>query len=218
MKNKRINRRDFVKLVGCGAMGLAITSFQANSFQKDYNKLENKVETLAEDISKTNIKTKEFVENAKKYLGTQYHWGGRLTKKYPGLDCLGLLFVAHSETFGSKWYDFSVYPSKIVEKNQLGKPVKGLDGILSKDLDFSKLKEGDIIYLLSESIIRDKPLANIQGKDYWPWHTGMYSNKEENLFLEASPLLKEVVESNFKKILEDNPKLNKAIFVTRIDY
>ena len=66
----------------------------------------------------------EFVENAKKYIGTPYNWGGRLTEKYPGLDCLGLLFLAHSETFGSEWYNFSTYPSKIIEKNRLGKPVK----------------------------------------------------------------------------------------------
>ncbi len=198
---KEISRRDFTKLISAGALGLTIPNYVFGNIS-----------------SQTNIKTKEFVENARKYIGTQYRWGGRLTKKHPGLDCLGLLFLAHSETFGSKWYDFSVYPSKIVKKNQLGRPVKGLDGILSEDLNFSSLKEGDIIYLLSESSIKDEPLAKIQGKNYWPWHTGMYSNKKKDLFLEASPFIKKVTEGNFKKILEDNPKLNKAVFVTRIDF
>ena len=201
MGNKDVNRRDFIRLAGCGAIGLSIPSY-----------------VFSQEKPKTNIKTKEFVENARKHLGTSYYWGGRLTEKHPGLDCLGLLFVAHSETFGSNWYDFSVNPSEIVEKNQLGKPVKGLDGVLSKDLEFFKLKEGDIIYLLSKSKINDDPLVNIQGKNYWPWHTGMYSNKEKNLFLEASPFLRKVTESNFKKLLEDYPRLNQAVFVTRIDY
>lgn len=161
---------------------------------------------------KQNEKIKEFVTNARKHIGTPYLWGGRLTKKNPGLDCLGLLFVPYSETFETKWYDFSVYPSEIIEKQQLGKPVKGLDGILSEDVNISNLQEGDIIYLLSKTKIQDKPLAKINGIEYWPWHTGIYSNKSKNLFLEANPFSK-VIERDFSQVLKEN----LGIFVTRIN-
>ncbi len=158
-------------------------------------------------------KRKEFVENAKKYLGKKYTWGGRLTNENPGIDCLGLIFLPYAKTFNKKWTDISVNPSEIVKKEQLGKSVKGLDGILTEKIDASKLKEGDIIYLLAEERkIEDKPLAEINGKRYWPWHTGIYSNKEKNLFLHASPGNK-VVEQNFQDYIKQT---SDGIFVTRI--
>lgn len=195
-----------------------LTAKNLNAQENKYFLLENKNQTEitpkvdTSSYSKQNQKIKEFVENAREYIGTTYSWGGRLTKKNPGLDCLGLLFIPYSETFGTKWYDFSVYPSQIVEKNQLGKPVKGLDGILSEDVQISNLQEGDIIYLLSKTKIQDKPLAKINGIEYWPWHTGIYSNKKENLFLEASPFSK-VIERDFSEVLKENI----GIFVTRIN-
>ena len=179
---------------------------------------------LTEDTIKTYgsgdifAKRKEFVENARKYFGAEYIWGGRLTKMNPGLDCLGLIFLPYAETFNKKWTEISVNPSEIIEKKQLGKQIKGLDGILTENIDFSKLEEGDIIYLLAEERkINDKPLAEINGKKYWPWHTGIYSNKEKNLFLHANPGAyprgeMKVVEYDFKEILKDND----ALFVTRI--
>lgn len=186
-----MNRRDFLRLAGLASLGLTIPNY---SFAQE------------------NPKIKEFVENAREYIGTSYRWGGRMTEKNPGIDCLGLLFLAHSKTFGTNWRDFSVYPSKIVSKEQLGKPVKSLDGVLTENIDSSKLQKGDIIYLLSNSQIQDEPLAIIDNQKYWPWHTGIYSNKESNLFLEASPGYK-VIERNFSKVLQEN----KAIFVTRMD-
>ena len=159
------------------------------------------------------IKRKEFVENAKKYLGTEYIWGGRLTENNPGLDCLGLIFLPYSKTFKTKWTEISVNPSEIVKNEQLGKPVEGLEGVLTKDVNLSKLEEGDIIYLLAkERKINDEPLAEINGKKYWPWHTGIYSNKEKNLFLHAAPLNK-VIEQNFKDYIQQT---SDGIFVTRI--
>src|SRR3989344_5053434 len=162
-------------------------------------------------------KRKEFVENAKKYLGEEYQWGGRLTKKNPNLDCLGLIFLAYSKTYNKKWTEISINPSEIVKKEQLGKPVKGLEGILKDSINFSALEEGDIIYLLSASEIKDKPLAKINGINYWPWHTGIYSDKKNNLLLHAEPG-KKVVETDFKEYLNrtitDGIFITEAIFVT----
>ena len=153
----------------------------------------------------------KFLKNARIYLSIPYHFGGRLTKSNPGLDCLGLMFLSYSKTFGKNWKEFSVNPSIIVKKEQLGKPVDGLDGILSENVEISELEEGDIIYLLTRNKIEDMPLANLNGIDYWPWHAGIYSDKEKNLFLEANPLYG-VIEHDFKDVLNGN----EAIFVTRI--
>jgi len=155
-------------------------------------------------------KRKELVENARQYMGIEYEWNGRLTKKFPGLDCLGLLFRAYDNTYGTNWWDISVYPSKIVKYEQMGTPVEGLDGVFTKDVDIKKFEEGDVIYLLSRNKINDEPLANINGQEYWPWHTGMYSDKENNLFIEANPG-RYVLERNFDDVLNEN----EAIFVTR---
>jgi len=152
----------------------------------------------------------KFVENAKKYMDIKYKFGGRLTELNPGIDCLGLLFLAYSETFDNGWKNISVYPSEIVKNGKFGDPVNGLDGILCEDVDVSKLENGDVIYLLSLNEIGDEPLANINGIDYWSWHTGIYSG--ENSFLEAKPGFK-VVERSFDDILKENI----AIFVTRFN-
>ena len=122
-------------------------------------------------------------------------------------------FLPYAKTFNKKWTEISGNPSEIVKNEQLGKPVSGLEGVLTKDVDLSKLEEGDIIYLLTQRKIADKPLAIINEKKYWPWHTGIYSNKKENLFLHAKPGDK-VVEQNFKEYLQEPP--TKGIFVTRI--
>ncbi len=213
----------FKKGLILGISGLALLSSislcsQNQKFQEKKD-LENKTinylvkDTIKEYESKDILlKRKEFVENAEKYLETEYIWGGRMTKNNPGLDCLGLIFLPYAKTFNKKWTEISVNPSEIVKNEQLGKPVKGLEGVLKENIDFSKLKEGDIIYLLSLNKIGDKPLAKINGNKYWPWHTGIYSNKKENLFLHAKPGYK-VVEQNFKDYIQQT---SEGIFVTRI--
>lgn len=203
-----------------GASGLAILSniylYSQSQIQKgnlEAKAVNYSIEDTAKNKGNSLIERNEFVETARGYLDETYSWGGRLTKKNPGIDCLGLIFLSYSKTFEVPWKNFSVNPSEIIEKKQLGKPVKGLDGILVKNVDISKLEEGDIIYLLTTSPIEDKYIAEINGIKYWPWHTGIYSDKEKNLFLEANPGSK-VIERNFSEVIHQKP--TKAIFVTRI--
>lgn len=162
-------------------------------------------------------KQQEFVQNARNYLNTEWIYGGRLTKKNPGLDCLGVVFLAHAKTYGTKWFDISVYPSKIIEKEQLGKPVKSLDGVLNDSIDFSKLEEGDVIYFMDEESNSDKHVSEIDNLKYWVWHTGIYSDKEKNLFLHASPWDNKVQEEDFKNFLDEHNSHYDAIFITRMD-
>lgn len=155
---------------------------------------------------------------AKKYLGVPYAWGGRTEK---GIDCMGLIFLAYSKITGKDWKKLSVYPSKLVKSGKLGKPVKGLDGIIADSADnlADSIKVGDIIYLLIPSkIIKDEPLAIIDGVSYWPWHMGMYAGNGN--ILHANPCASEgtpfeVIIEPLLQLLErtDTP----AIFVTRIE-
>jgi cell wall-associated NlpC family hydrolase len=128
------------------------------------------------------------VANAEQYLGEPYRWGGRNTSGNPGIDCLGILFLAYGPETGRSWREFPVDPSKIVASGMLGTPVEGLDGVLHEDLDVTKLQRGDVLYLLSEGHeIPDEPLMVRGGKRYWPWHTGLYVDEGEQLVLHAAP-------------------------------
>ncbi len=128
------------------------------------------------------------VARAESYLGEPYRWGGRNTGGNPGIDCLGILFLAYGPETGRAWREFPVDPSKIVASGMLGTPVEGLDGVLVEDLDVATLQRGDVLYLLSAGYeIPDEPLMVRDGVRYWPWHTGMYVDEGKQLVLHAAP-------------------------------
>ncbi|MHA1279241.1 MAG: C40 family peptidase [Candidatus Helarchaeota archaeon] len=149
-----------------------------------------------------------FFEAAKKYIGVPFIWGGRSRKK---LDCMGLLFLAYSDVTGKPWRNLSVLPSELVKSGNLGKPVPGLDGVLSDSLKNIKLKKGDILYFLSSEKVyeTDIPLVRIDSIPYWVWHMGIYAGGEEKpMILHACPSDRVKIEP-LENIYFD------AIFVTR---
>jgi cell wall-associated NlpC family hydrolase len=175
--------------------------------EKTPNTKDNSAETKPE-LNLNNL----IVQNAKKYLGVEYQWGGRNTKKRPGLGCMGLVFSAYADTLKyNSWKRFSRIPSKLVKSGELGKPVNDLDGILRKDFDGSKLKPGDVVYFLVKDYElmkdRDTPLAKINNQSYWPWHMGLYMGN--NTIIHARPSDK-VVAEHLDEIYFD------ALFVTRL--
>jgi hypothetical protein len=199
-------------------LGLLLASTSPIKNNIDYEKQENLMEIM-ENLpltynKNTSQEIRNFIDNARKNIGTQYKWEGRLTKRFPNLDCLGAIFIPYSETFGGNWRDFSYNPSGIIKNQQLGTPVQGLNGVLKEDIDFSKFKEGDIIYFLSERKIKDKPLAKINDKEYWPWHTAIFSNENRYKILEASHNKGEVIERDIFEVLKGNR--TKGVFVTRM--
>lgn len=185
------------------------SNFRSNKF------LENK---LKEEIVDTNFGYKIF-ENAKKYIGVKYKFEGR--SKH-GLDCMGVIFLAYSETTNKNWKTLSVYPSKLVKSGFLGYPVKGLDGIILDDNNFdevvSKMKVGDIVYFIVPfEVGKDKPLAIINGKNYWCLHMAIYAGN--NCILHANPFIDEshkaeVIIESIKNFV--NRTNIKGLFVTRI--
>lgn len=131
-------------------------------------------------------KKEEFLENAKSHIGTPYREGGRKTERLPGIDCMGLVFKSYSETFNENWKNYSVNPKELIENETLGEPVKGLDGTLSKNIDKSKFEEGDIIYFLRKSYYESpNTIMETDSGNYKVGHMGIYSDKEDNMVLNA---------------------------------
>lgn len=154
----------------------------------------------------------KLLENAKKHIGTEYKWDGRLTKKNPGLDCMGLVFLAYAKTTGNPWYNLSVKPSELVKNGKLGKSVEGLDGVLRDNINYELFKKGDIVYLLIKDFpIKDEPLKIINNQKYRPWHMGLYEGEKERLFLNANPM-SGCVQSD---PIEDLPF--DAVYATRLE-
>ncbi len=128
------------------------------------------------------------IANAEALLGEPYRWGGRMTTGNPGIDCLGLLYLAYGPPTETPWRRYPVDPSKIVRSEMLGTPVPGAAGVLREDLDVGTLKRGDVLYLLMEEYeIEDEPLLVTESARYWPWHTALYVGGEDHAVIHAAP-------------------------------
>jgi cell wall-associated NlpC family hydrolase len=126
------------------------------------------------------------LEAGRALIGEPYAWGGRGEPSHPGIDCLGLIFLAWGEVRDTPWRRFPVDPSKIVASGMLGQPVPGLDGVLRAGVAPDLLEPGDVLYfLMADYPIPDAPLWRHEGHDYHPWHTGLYAG--EGRALHAQP-------------------------------
>ncbi len=126
------------------------------------------------------------VTAAEALIGEPYAWGGRNQPSHPGVDCLGLLYLAWGSVTGTSWRSYPVDPSKLVASGLLGQPVPGLDAVPRDKLDPASLQPGDVLYfLLQDYEIPDAPLWHHDDHDYWPWHTGLYAG--EGRVLHAQP-------------------------------
>ncbi|MBU1854396.1 MAG: C40 family peptidase, partial [Nanoarchaeota archaeon] len=144
-------------------------------------------------------------------LDTEYRWGGRNTQKNPGLDCMGLCFLAYAKSFNEQWCDmnkYSVIPSNLIEKGTLGDKLDLESYNITKE-NISKLKKGDVLYFLvninfcsnSKDTQKNKPIAKINNENFWSYHMLLYSG--EGNVVHASPWDGKVVEEpleNFKNM------------------
>ncbi len=106
-------------------------------------------------------------------------------------------------------------PSVCIKKNQLGKPVKGLDGVLADEFDQGMLRKGDVLFFLIQgyNLDADQPLM-VRGEDrYGVWHTGLVHGirKKKVEVIHAKPGDKVLIEPL------DNIHFD-AIFVVRLPY
>ena len=149
---------------------------------------------LAIPASQAQEKTAQdkIIAAAEAYLGEPYVFGGRDGRpgcrrdnkpvRCPeGIDCQSLIFFAYQKVFNTRWTRYSVMPSVCVRRNQLGRPVPGLDGVLRADLAKSKLKKGDVLFFLIKdyNLEADRPLW-VKGQDkYGVWHTGLIHGRKD---------------------------------------
>ncbi|MBT3220939.1 MAG: hypothetical protein HN348_17785, partial [Proteobacteria bacterium] len=127
-------------------------------------------------VTRGSAQVEAMLNEADRYLGEEWIWNGRNTDKYPGVDCLGLLFLAHGKVVGRPWYNYAYNPSPLVKSGKLGAPVKGLNGVMRGKEDRGLLKRGDILYFLLEGyVVDDEPLMTSGADKYWAWHTGIYA-------------------------------------------
>ena len=118
------------------------------------------------------------IEAGRTLIGEPYAWGVRNEASHPGVDCLGLIYLAWGTVTGTPWRSYAVNPSELVASGKLGQPVPGLDGVLRAEVDPSLLQPGDVLYLLmADYEIPDAPLWRHGGHDYWPWHTALYAGE-----------------------------------------
>ncbi len=149
------------------------------------------------------------VKAAEKYLGEPYVFGGRdgrtgcrragkRVRCPEGIDCQSLIFFAYEKALKTKWTRYSVMPSKCVKKNQLGRPVPGLDGVLRADLDQGKLEKGDVLFFLwkNYNLDADRPLWSKGDDQYGVWHTGLVHGLKDKQarVIHAKPGEKVVIE------------------------
>ena len=142
----------------------------------------------ADDLEDESPFHEAVVRNARDYLGKTWRWEGRDSPRYPGVDCLGLLYLAWGPVTGTAWTRYPTDPAPLVASGMLGQPLPGLDGRLRVEADLGLLRRGDVLYfLIAEREIPDEPLLVSQGLRYWPWHTGLYVGEDEHQVLHAEP-------------------------------
>ncbi len=152
------------------------------------------------------------VTAARKYLGRPFRWGGRSSK----LDCLGLCFLSWQDVTGTSWRKISVYPTKMVAKNQLGVPVPGLDGVRSSKIPWEQLQPGDFLLFLGAAENPAEPaLTTVDGTPMWVWHTGLYSGGEDHRFIVGDHFAGKVVETSLSRYLREEGAGYDGLFVVR---
>ncbi len=137
---------------------------------------------------------------ARELLGKPYRFGARLADG--SIDCLGLLFYA-AERIGCGWRSYSVYPTRAIAALELGGPVPGLDPVGKRFLDISRLRPGDVLWLLmAVKNPAELPVGSIDGRPVWVWHTGIYTG--EGNWIHADYTTGRVAEGSLPSFLEEN--------------
>lgn len=149
---------------------------------------------------------------ARRYLGRPYSWGGRGSE----LDCLGLIFRAWQDVTGTSWKKISVYPTKMVAREQLGKPAPRVSPAASGAIPDGALEAGDFLLFLNPQENPAEPaLTRLSGTPLWVWHTGLYAGGPERTFVVGDHFAGKVVETSLPRYLREEGTLYTAVFAVR---
>ncbi len=159
---------------------------------------------------------------ARELEGVPYDLGGRL-RGDEGIDCQGIVFYAVERLHRCGWKSYSVMPTKTLARQELGAPVEGLAPVATPDIDFNRLKPGDVLFLLgdaenpnetSSAELALDPKRPAQKTPVWTWHMGIYAG-DENV-LHADPFRAgKVAEEPLRNLLESGGFV--GIIATRIE-
>lgn len=164
------------------------------------------------------------IAGAEQHLGKPYVLGGRDGRKecrrrgkpvacLPGIDCQSLIFFALEQATGKAWRSFSVMPSLSVRREEWGRPVPGLSGVLRADLRQAELRKGDALFFLLQdyNLEADPPLWRKGQARYGVWHTGLVHRVEagQAFVIHAKPGSEVLVEPLRQVAFE-------ALFVVRL--
>ncbi len=166
-----------------------------------------KIDSSPADKSKDQPFGERLLKAASKYYGVRYRDNGR---SEDGVDCMGLIFLAYRDVTQKDWKNLPTWPRVLVESEKLGRPVDGLAPVLKKDIDYKRLKRGDIVYLLVPFQIGSdqESFAVINKIEFWPWLVGIYAGKGKCLYAKPNDRVRI---DRIKDLLDPDD----AIFVTR---
>lgn len=88
---------------------------------REYIRLLCEYARFSEEADSEELLREKLVRSAKKYLGTQYRWGGKSSQ---GIDCSGLVFMSYMENGILIWRDAQIkegYPIREIPREQLKK-------------------------------------------------------------------------------------------------
>ncbi len=182
-------------IVGLGLISVLNTNIYSNE-KNEFKKINTSKNEITKVVEIKNV-NKEIVKKVEEFLGTQYVFEGRDTQKFPGIDCLGLLFVSIEKVTGESWKKWNVMPSKLLKQFDVSKEKTFYnEDIKDKKFITDNLNEGDIIFFLLPYENKDFPVRKNNNLDLWVWHVAIYSGKGN--IIHASPF-----DENYSVLEED---------------
>ncbi len=152
------------------------------------------------------------VTAARAYRGRPYAWAGRGAE----LDCMGLVFLAWTDTTGQPWAQLSVNPTELVAARALGAPVPGLDGVLTEHIDWSLLRSGDVVFFIGRVPNPLEPaIVTLGGEPYWVRHMAVYEGDLLRRFIAGEHTVGAVAEVPMPAYLDTWRVWYQGIYVVR---
>ncbi|MEM0438329.1 MAG: hypothetical protein QXU54_03460 [Candidatus Micrarchaeia archaeon] len=167
------------------ALASALASGVITAGENEFKRMHPSQSKNMVEIAQTKT-TAAIADNAEKYLGIPYYFGGRDSKQNPGLDCLGLVFKSIQDTYGKDWSQWSVMPSKLIRQLGRGSDRTLLEDEVTRESISLNFKRGDILFFLSPYENRDEPVRKLEYKDergqkkkldLWVWHVAIYAGE-----------------------------------------
>jgi len=155
--------------------------------------------TLAPFVRNAN-KPDVVLDKARAYLEVPWIFSGRSTK---GIDCVGLVFTALSQTYGVRRRDYDRHNSRNAEVIARIGTVAALLTPEALDSDANVIAPGDVLALLwpTKNPV-EPPLARLGEDPLWVWHVGLAVDAKT--LLHAGPWAGKTIEEPLAAFVRKN--------------